>query len=69
MPPKCQLMAVVKAEAYGHRAFEISTCLEKIGVKAFAVATIDEGILLKKIWYSRRNSGFLGIPLFGGQQN
>ena len=37
MPPKCQLMAVVKAEAYGHRAFEISTCLEKIGVKAFAL--------------------------------
>ena len=48
MPPKCQLMAVVKAEAYGHRAFEISTCLEKIGVKAFAVATIDEGIRLRK---------------------
>lgn len=41
-------MAVVKAEAYGHRAFEISTCLEKIGVKAFAVATIDEGIRLRK---------------------
>ena len=48
MPPKCQLMAVVKAEAYGHRAFEVSTCLEKIGVKAFAVATIDEGIQLRK---------------------
>lgn len=48
MPPKCQLMAVVKAEAYGHRAFEISACLEKAGVKAFAVATIDEGIQLRK---------------------
>lgn len=48
MQPKCQLMAVVKAEAYGHGAFEISTCLDKIGVKAFAVATIDEGIRLRK---------------------
>ena len=48
MPPKCQLMAVVKAEAYGHRACEISACLEKAGVKAFAVATIDEGIQLRK---------------------
>ncbi len=48
MPCKCQLMAVVKANAYGHGAFEISTHLDKIGVKAFAVATIDEGIRLRK---------------------
>lgn len=48
LPPHCQLMAVLKAEAYGHRAFEISTCLEKNGVNAFAVATIDEGIRLRK---------------------
>ena len=48
MPPKCRLMAVVKAEAYGHGAYEISTYLEKIGVRAFAVATIDEGISLRK---------------------
>lgn len=48
MPPKCRMMAVVKAEAYGHGAYEISTHLEKIGVRAFAVATIDEGISLRK---------------------
>lgn len=48
MPPKCRLMAVVKAQAYGHGAYEISTHLEKIGVGAFAVATIDEGISLRK---------------------
>lgn len=48
MPQKCQLMAVVKANAYGHGAFEISTHLDKIGIKAFAVATIDEGIRLRK---------------------
>lgn len=48
MPPKCELMAVVKAQAYGHGAYEISTHLEKIGVRAFAVATIDEGISLRK---------------------
>jgi len=41
-------MAVVKAEAYGHGAFEISTHLDKIGVRAFAVATIDEGIRLRR---------------------
>jgi len=48
MPPKCELMAVVKAEAYGHGFYEIATHLNKIGVKAFAVATIDEGIKLRR---------------------
>lgn len=48
MPPKCTLMAVVKAQAYGHGAHEIATHLEKLGVRAFAVATIDEGICLRK---------------------
>ena len=48
IPPKCKLMAVVKAQAYGHGIYEISTHLEKIGVRAFAVATIDEGITLRK---------------------
>ena len=44
----CELMAVVKADAYGHGAFDVSVCLEKSGVKAFAVATADEGIELRK---------------------
>ena len=48
MPPKCSLMAVVKTEAYGHGAFAVSAHLNKIGVKSFAVATIDEGIALCK---------------------
>lgn len=48
MPPRCRLMAVVKADAYGHGAFEISTHLEKMGVRAFAAATIDEAIRLRK---------------------
>ena len=43
MPQGSELMAVVKANAYGHRDYEISTHLEKNGVKAFAVATIEEG--------------------------
>ena len=43
-----ELMAVVKADAYGHGAFEVSRCLEKEGIKAFAVAAADEGISLRK---------------------
>lgn len=48
MPPECELMAVVKAEGYGHGGFAICTHLAKMGVKAFAVATIDEGIQLRQ---------------------
>lgn len=48
MPPKCELMAVVKAQAYGHGIYEIATHLDKMGVGAFAVATADEGIALRK---------------------
>lgn len=48
MPEGCKIMAVVKDEAYGHSAFEISAYLCSLGVKSFAVATIDEGIKLRK---------------------
>ena len=48
MPQGCELMAVVKTDAYGHGAYAVSTHLEKNGVKAFAVATIEEGIRLRR---------------------
>lgn len=48
MPANCELMAVVKAEAYGHGLYEIAVHLNQIGVRAFAAATIDEGIELRR---------------------
>lgn len=48
MPPSCELMAVVKAQAYGHGMREIAVHLNRSGVRAFAVATIDEGIALRR---------------------
>lgn len=48
MPSGCDMMAVVKAEAYGHGANAVAEFLEMRGVGAFAVATIDEGIALRK---------------------
>lgn len=48
MPKDCEFMAVVKSDAYGHGAFEIATYINQIGVKSFAVATIDEGIQLRR---------------------
>lgn len=48
MQPGCELMAVVKAQAYGHGAILTASQLNKMGVLAFAVATVDEGIALRK---------------------
>jgi serine/alanine racemase len=48
LPSNCELMAVVKASAYGHGMEEVAKCVNQLGVKAFAVATVDEGIELRK---------------------
>lgn len=48
MPPDCEMMAVLKAQAYGHGAYEAAVCLAKQGVRAYAVACIDEAIQLRK---------------------
>ncbi len=48
LPESCGIMAVVKANAYGHGDVEISRELNNIGVNAFAVATVSEGIRLRK---------------------
>ena len=41
-------MAVVKADAYGHGAIPVARRLEAEGVKAFAVACLEEGIALRQ---------------------
>ena len=44
----CRIMAVVKADAYGHGAMPVSLFLEKLGITDFAVATADEGAQLRR---------------------
>ncbi|MEW6557082.1 MAG: alanine racemase [Elusimicrobiota bacterium] len=41
------ILAVVKADGYGHGAVEVAKVLEKTAVKFFGVATIEEGIQLR----------------------
>ena len=45
---KTSIMAVVKADAYGHGATTISPILQSLGIHSFGVATVDEGIALRK---------------------
>ncbi len=44
-----QIMAVVKANAYGHSANLIAPVLEKNGADSFAVSNIDEALQLREI--------------------
>lgn len=48
MPDGCKLMAAVKGNAYGHGDVEVAKHLNQIGIDAFVVAAIDEGIRLRK---------------------
>jgi alanine racemase len=48
IPNGCGILAVVKADAYGHGFMDIALELESLGVNAFGVAFLAEGIQLRK---------------------
>ena len=59
LAPGCRLMAVLKADAYGHGALSVARRLEAMSIKDFAVACLEEGITL-------RRSGIRGTILILG---
>ncbi|MBR2343053.1 MAG: alanine racemase [Clostridia bacterium] len=48
LPSDTDIIAVVKADAYGHGAVPVAKRLAGAGVKRFAVATLDEAIELRR---------------------
>ena len=48
----CEVMAIVKANAYGHGAVDIARALANQGIERFAVASLDEGIELRQVGLS-----------------
>ncbi len=48
IPRQTEILAVVKADAYGHGFLDISQELERLGVNAFGVAFLGEGVDLRK---------------------
>ena len=48
LPPGCELMAVVKANAYGHGDAEVAKRLQQEGVTSFAVVSVLEGVRLRQ---------------------
>ena len=49
LPHGCELMAVVKADAYGHGDAAVAGRLRDEGVSSFAVATLSEGVRLRGV--------------------
>ncbi|RLB04423.1 MAG: alanine racemase [Deltaproteobacteria bacterium] len=48
IPPSVKLLAVVKADAYGHGSVPISRKLEELGVDLLGVATVKEGVEVRR---------------------
>ena len=48
LPPGTQIMAVVKADAYGHGAAEVAQAALQAGAARLGVAILEEGILLRQ---------------------
>src|SRR4029078_889770 len=56
-----RIIAVVKANAYGHGAGEVGLALERAGAAMLACADIEEGIVL------RRAGVNIPLPVFGAR--
>lgn len=52
--PAVEVTAVVKADAYGHGAVEVSRVLAAQGAKWFAVSCVDEGVALREAGVDQR---------------
>ncbi len=48
LPEGCDLMPAVKADAYGHGAAAVAKRLNRLGVRSFCVATVEEGDELRR---------------------
>lgn len=48
LPGRCALMAVLKADGYGHGAALLGPALEELGVDAFCTASAGEGAALRR---------------------
>lgn len=60
LPPSTKILAVVKADGYGHGSRVMADTLSKLGIQQFGVASVQEGIVL-------REAGILGrILVMGG---
>ena len=48
VPPNTQIMAIVKADGYGHGAFDVAKAALQAGASRLAIAFLEEGIVLRR---------------------
>lgn len=48
LPKDCRLMPAVKANAYGHGAIPVARELNRLGIRDFCVACVEEGVELRR---------------------
>src|ERR1700704_4891006 len=56
-----EVVAVVKADAYGHGAMEVSRVLEKEGARWLAAGSVEEGIALRRAGRASRILVLAGV--------
>lgn len=54
LAPRCQFMAVVKADGYGHGAGQVAAAAQRAGADCVGVATASEAVSLRREGYSGR---------------
>lgn len=59
LPSRTDIIAVIKADGYGHGCLTMAKTLSQLGIQHFGVATVQEGILL-------RSAGLAGTILVMG---
>lgn len=59
--PGTRVIGVVKADAYGHGAVEVSRVLAAEGIEWLAVSSVDEGITLRRAGLSQRILVMAGV--------
>ncbi len=48
LAPHVEILAVIKADGYGHGGIAVAEALSQLGVRRFGVATVQEGVLLRE---------------------
>ncbi|MGA2327851.1 MAG: alanine racemase [Bryobacteraceae bacterium] len=64
--PEVEIVGVVKADAYGHGAIEVSRVLESEGARWLAVSFIEEGVALREAGISARILVMADCPTLAG---
>ena len=48
LPPRCEILAVVKADGYGHGGLMVAETFSRLGIRRFGVTTVQEGVALRE---------------------